>query len=166
MKKKYSKITLLAHFDGELTETQSTLINDYLMDDKDSSQYLEEIIQAENSIINDPSVEVRDITKDKIFSEAFSLMEKRKTPSKVKSEKTALCLPRLSEIFKNLSFEFQYGFAALTFLIVTTFYVGRGSVIPGKLEAFSLDTVVYSQEETGNNLESMNFESDNTSEEI
>jgi len=157
MKNRYSMTILLEYFDGELSEKESTYVAEGLLDDYLSSEFLEKVTLIDNQFRRIENIEVSDKTKNKIFKNAFELLDKRK---EFKKEKFKI------PVFKNVSSEFQYGFVALAILITTTFYAGRGSIVPGNLNAISEGTMVYSQEEIKNSLEEISFESENTSEEI
>ena len=166
MKNRYSMTILLEYFDGELSEKESTYVAEGLLDDYLSSEFLEKVTLIDNQFRRIENIEVSDKTKNKIFKNAFELLDKRKEFKKKKFKIPVLKWIDLREIFKNVSLEFQYGFVALAILITTTFYAGRGSIVPGNLNALSEGTMVYSREEVKNSLEEISFESENTSEEI
>ncbi|OFZ63823.1 MAG: hypothetical protein A2328_09935 [Bdellovibrionales bacterium RIFOXYB2_FULL_36_6] len=59
----------------------------------------------------------------------------------------------------------QFSTVALMILISGTLLIGRGKIIPGKFEAFKVETTIYSYQEIDNNVEDKNDLND-TSEEI
>jgi len=165
VKNKYSKITLCAHIDGELLEKVSSKISQDLVENAESVKFLEEIAEIDNHFNAATPVVISEKTKERIFREAFNLLDKKRAPQKEKIQSIDLKIFKIREIFNNISLELQFSTVALMILISGTLLIGRGKIIPGKFEAFKVETTIYSYQEIDNNVEDKNDLND-TSEEI